>query len=1542
MRLPYPGLRPFQREESDLFFGREGCVDDMVDRLAATRFLAVLGASGSGKSSLVVTGLLDALEIGLHVRAGSRWRIAHLRPGNRPAENLARVLLCSADEQRLPSDLDIELLSSYLRRGPRSVAEWCLDGNLPSGTNLLILVDQFEELFRYSNYAGREEAEAFVALLLESARAVDTAIHVTITMRSEYLGACALIPGLAERINAGLYLAPRMTREEVREAIEGPAGVCGLSIEPALLNRLLNDLSSLAPWEDDRSGDQLQRLSRRADQLPLMQHVLNRMWLRAAEAAGIKPIRLLLADYDRLGGLTGALDAHAREVFDGLDEADRPVVETVFRALISGTSLANAVRRPCRFDELVATTEGRRAAVIRVVDAFRAPNCNFLTPSAQIPLDDATIVDVSHESLIRQWSSLSEWLDKEVRAAALWRRLVAATESYNDAEGSLLGGLDLANFSAWWEREPPNATWAMRHGGSFKEVRGFLEKSQAAENDRLTREQARDRRERRRLQYGLAIGIVLTVIASAFGIIAQRSQIRLAQANIDLHQAVENRDKSLVEAQSVLNSVTRILGSDEHFTRIGSEKLQKDLLAELQPHFAQLAAMASADAGLSQDEIEARFLLGRLTSRVQSREAALPILQPLFEHLEARYSGRAISDEDALDFAKVGDALATTYRVLGQPERAGDITKRLAQHIPQSDVDLTTLSVPMLDAYFWYLDCLRQSLPWSAESRWRRAVHQREVQVADRLVVLAGERAWSHFTRQFAYSSWKDTLYTEGRFDEAERALDIATQEAKATYDRAPQNSTFLTAYAGTLRVRAHFLLQKGALEDAQQTAQRAADLIKPALTISPDSALLLDQASAIFDELGNILQYRKDLNGALARKLDAVEAVIHELETDPLNRSVADNALTHFSNLRWILTDVHDNALKGDRCLALGRRTLALALAHPDINQHVQLMGATIACALDAEQALAVGNKIPANDRPTDELILANADFLLQAFRDLKLEPDDIGQSYEQIAEIIEHVQQIAGEKGDLTTAENIASRIIAVLDHLRPQLDYDYYTINKISVAHLAIGDYRRRVGDVTEAARHYRICSDPEQVAYPSVGCMGHLIEMINAGNLGNVNQDEVNTLRDRMSLYRRKSFTLIDGITINGGAVKIPVSYNVSTPPKGYRGIDAQATWLKRVTGLELPQDIIDWWRRVDGIARARHVPLIEVAVYNLGVDADKATGAEIINELGNGNASGALDQAEKLYRKIDGGDADRRIGVIAALSDGLQARAKEENPTDPKAFATALERIRRLVAADDDAPATTEIRWAFTELLLDVGDAQPDTQKSRARDLSAEAVEICRRWADGKPADPRWRIELARSLFYLAIFEETTDGARAALPHITESANIFRDSYVVSGNAVDEGKLYSSGLGKLMSIAGDAREDNTAVSAGQERIGVLRTLTVSDEKLKPELTQTLGLLSWYSLLTRQWPEAKAAADEALALDPKQIWIETNAAHARMFGGDTEAARERYLANRGKKIENHGTWEEVILDDFKQLREAGLDHPLMDEIEKQFASAAVPAQ
>jgi hypothetical protein len=269
-----------------------------------------------------------------------------------------------------------------------------------------------------------------------------------------------------------------MTREECRAAIVGPAQVCGVKIEEALVNRLLNDLAAFAPWDDRGRRDQLDRLIRRADQLPLLQYCLNRVWVRAqdGEARG-GAVTLRLADYERIGGLAGALNAHADEILGALGPDRLPVAEAVFRALTEGTTIYDAVRRPTRLRDLVAISGADETAVRAVADAYRAPGCNFLTPELDPgnpkPLDAATVVDISHESLIRQWRKLSGWLELEARSVRQWRRLRDRFE-----DGQPMQGTELANMVTWRKEENPNVAWARRYGGDFPAIVRFIETSQ--------------------------------------------------------------------------------------------------------------------------------------------------------------------------------------------------------------------------------------------------------------------------------------------------------------------------------------------------------------------------------------------------------------------------------------------------------------------------------------------------------------------------------------------------------------------------------------------------------------------------------------------------------------------------------------------------------------------------------------------------------------------------------------------------------------------------------------------------------------------------------------------------------------------------------------------------------------------------------------------------------------------------------------------------------------------------------------------------------
>ncbi|MCK7579609.1 MAG: ATP-binding protein [Chromatiales bacterium] len=206
---PYPGLRPFRDEEAGIFFGREEQVDHMLTRLETHHFMAVVGTSGCGKSSLVRAGLIPVLEQGLLCGAYPNWRIAVMRPGDAPFECLATALLESkALRERGDDPRTAAFLQATLRRGPLGLWEAIQETHLPAETNVLLVVDQFEEIFRYRQQVDNvNDADAFVNLLVASARPPagnqtqqNPPLFIIITMRSDFIGDCALFIGLPELV----------------------------------------------------------------------------------------------------------------------------------------------------------------------------------------------------------------------------------------------------------------------------------------------------------------------------------------------------------------------------------------------------------------------------------------------------------------------------------------------------------------------------------------------------------------------------------------------------------------------------------------------------------------------------------------------------------------------------------------------------------------------------------------------------------------------------------------------------------------------------------------------------------------------------------------------------------------------------------------------------------------------------------------------------------------------------------------------------------------------------------------------------------------------------------------------------------------------------------------------------------------------------------------------------------------------------------------------------------------------------------------------
>lgn len=268
-----------------------------------------------------------------------------------------------------------------------------------SGQALLLVVDQFEEIFRYRQ-KNVDEAESFINLLLRSA-SEDVPIYVVMTMRSDFLGHCVSFFGLPEAINNGLYLTPRLGPDQLKSINASPLSLVGGEIDPLLVTKLVNTLGG-------------------EDELPILEHALLRMWNRA-QAAGRTTIEredfeVVCASRDEQAGqarLANAVDNHASEIYDRFSSQQQRLARRMFLALVERRE-GREVRRPQTVKQLVQEVdEQEREDVLTVIEAFQAEEVGFLLPPVSTKLDGGTMVDISHESLFHQWHLFREWLNEE-------------------------------------------------------------------------------------------------------------------------------------------------------------------------------------------------------------------------------------------------------------------------------------------------------------------------------------------------------------------------------------------------------------------------------------------------------------------------------------------------------------------------------------------------------------------------------------------------------------------------------------------------------------------------------------------------------------------------------------------------------------------------------------------------------------------------------------------------------------------------------------------------------------------------------------------------------------------------------------------------------------------------------------------------------------------------------------------------------------------------------------------------------------------------
>jgi WD40 repeat protein len=568
---PFVGLRPFERDESLLFFGRQEQTLELLERLHQHHFVAVTGSSGSGKSSLIRAGLIPRLLAGYLVNDNDRWMVTVMKPGQTPLCNLAEAIL--AEPALGGQSLTATELEQKIREEGVEALLSVLQTLWKTKTNFFLLVDQFEELFRFSlhqqDLEKKDEAKDFVNILLALCAEKDLPIYVVLTMRSDFIGDCALIYGLPEAMNKSQYIVPRLNRLQLRIAIEGPVRLYGGTINPTLTARLLNDVQLIN------------------DELPLLQHALMRIW--DYEVSVQKNGELDLDDYERIGGIEKALSNHADEAMTGMTAEEEHSTKRLFQALTTVDENGRKIRRPARLSELAAITGAKRETLLQLIDRFTKDKRFFLV-SNKIPNSDDFIVDISHESLIRQWHRLSDWVDEEadarktfLRLSETAERLTKAATLFNEKKGDYLQGLDLQIALQWYNSFRPDAAWARQYSEDYESTFRFLHESEAqwkAQQKEKERQQLQKRRNRRLLVAGL-VAVILIISGFAYAIYRNNAanKRRLAFNYWSTSQSVREKSELL---SSLHFTAEALLLSNE-------KELTKNLLADIEPFLPQTA-----------------------------------------------------------------------------------------------------------------------------------------------------------------------------------------------------------------------------------------------------------------------------------------------------------------------------------------------------------------------------------------------------------------------------------------------------------------------------------------------------------------------------------------------------------------------------------------------------------------------------------------------------------------------------------------------------------------------------------------------------------------------------------------------------------------------------------------------------------------------------------------------------------------------------------------------------------------------------------------
>jgi WD40 repeat protein/energy-coupling factor transporter ATP-binding protein EcfA2 len=513
---PYRGLYAFELEQAQYFCGREEAVRTLISRLAESRFLAVIGYSGSGKSSLVKAGLLPQLK-GDRLPGSSEWAIASFTPGEHPLGKLVDIL-ARQQQQNQPH---------------------------------LLFIDQFEEVFTLCQ--DDEERKAFIRLIAQEVKKGEVETRIILTIRGDFLNRCADYLEIITLINSippTSFIVTPMSFSELEEAIEKPAKLHGVTFEHGLVSQISADVVN------------------RPGALPILQYALKELWRVCIEEPESPQPLLTRKGYEEIGGVKGALDKRATILYESLTTIDQAFARCLFMELVQLGEAEEVTRRRASWERLETVADSPQQ-LQRVVGLLAGSQQRLI-------ITDEKTVEVAHEALLSEWKLLNTWIAENLENIRLSRSLEEDCQEwlqrFNKSDDALLMGANLAVISEWMNKIQPRLTPLesefLHKSLERRDRQNQAELEQAKKLQREAEAKAKVESQRTRLAIASATLIVLSL---GLALLLQQQTVQKKQGDAIASEVLFEKSKLLLATGNQLEAMIASIQALKQLQHLGGD-----------------------------------------------------------------------------------------------------------------------------------------------------------------------------------------------------------------------------------------------------------------------------------------------------------------------------------------------------------------------------------------------------------------------------------------------------------------------------------------------------------------------------------------------------------------------------------------------------------------------------------------------------------------------------------------------------------------------------------------------------------------------------------------------------------------------------------------------------------------------------------------------------------------------------------------------------------------------------------------------------------